>query len=303
MVIDLGQTARPLVEVVSGSVIPARTTVAANDMIARFRLHVLDRIEAVGMAPRPFHHLFIEEVLPADFHAAVRDHMLLCKRGHAVQDRTQDSGAFVNRRHNLAASKDDVAVYLRMVFSDPEVKLALLRKFYIAPSQKLAESLIIHDEFEYIFTQAGRFQTIHLDIPPKFLSFVFYVPTAPMTAEEAFANATILYDKGLRPHSCARFEANAVCIFAPHFSSYHGFASTRDRDVLVMFYLDPTALVHYAAMRNAGLDNGPPFDGLLDGIERKLRLHPLIEYGDDGLRLLGERGECLVNAPNGRVVR
>jgi hypothetical protein len=189
------------------------------------------------------------------------------------------------------------------VFSDPEVKLALLRKFYIEPSAELAASLVIHREFEYVFTQAGRFQTIHLDIPPKFLSFVFYIPTEPLAPEDAAANATILYDKTLRPHHSARFEANSVCIFAPHFSSYHGFASTRDRDALVLFYIDPAELERYAAMRDAGHDEATPFTGLLDGMERKLRRHPLIEYGRDEARLLRERAACRVNAPNGRVIR
>src|SRR5262249_11748917 len=153
--------------------------------------------------------------------------------GTAVQDRLQDSAAFVNRRHRLFTSENGVTACVRAVFSDPEVKVALLRKFYAVPSRALADTLVIHEEFEYVFTQAERFQTIHLDIPPKFLSFVFYIPTMPMTPEDAAANATVLYDKALEPHHRAQFEANSVCIFAPHFYSYHGFASTRDRDALV----------------------------------------------------------------------
>src|SRR5262249_50039908 len=226
-----------------------------------------------------------------------------CKADAAVEDRVQDSAAFANRRHNLFASADQVAVFVRSVFSDPAVKLALLAKFYAMPSPELAESLVIHEEFEYVFTRARRFQTIHVDIPPKYLSFVFYLPEASMTPEDAADNATILYDKSLRPQHRAPFEANSACVFAPHFSSYHGFASTRDRDVLVMFYVEPRELARYATMREAGLDEMAPFTGLLDGIERKLRRHSLIEYGHDAARLVRERATCLVNAPNGRVMR
>src|SRR5262249_23605761 len=161
--------------------------------------------------------LFIDEIWPADFYAAMRAHMLECKHGFATEDRPQDSAAFVNRRCNLFANEHEVALCIRAVFTDLEIMLALLRKFYINPSRELAQRLVIHQEFEYFFTQAGRFQNVHVDIPPKYLSFVFYVPTAPMAPEQAAANATILYDKNLHPHHCARFEANSLCIFAPHY--------------------------------------------------------------------------------------
>ena len=276
---------------------------ASARTVARCRAHVLERIEAAVVAQAPFHHLFVERIWPPDFHAAMRAHMMQCKDRTVVADRDQDSTAFVNRRHNLFAAEDDVSLCVRAVFSDAEVRLALLRKFYVASLDELAAGLAIHHEFEYVFTRAGRSQTIHLDIPPKFLSFVFYIPTVAMTPEEAAANATILYDKALRPHHCARFEANSLCIFAPHFHSYHGFDSTRDRDVLVMFYIDPAGLERYAAMRDANRDDAAPFAGFRDEIERKLRQHPLIEYGPDEARLLHERAACLINAPNGRVVR
>ncbi len=279
------------------------TECADNDTIARCRAHVLARIGAAAAGETPFHHLFIEQIFPPDFYAALRGHMLDCKAGAAVEDRFQDGDAFVNRRHSLFASADEVAVCVRSVFSDPEVKLALLAKFYATPSREFADSLVIHQEFEYVFTRAGRFQTIHVDIPPKYLSFVFYLPAASMTPGDAADNATILYDKALRPQHRARFEANGVCVFAPHFYSYHGFASTQDRDALVMFYVEPRELTRYATMREAGLDEMAPFTGLLDGIERKLRRHPLIEYGHDASRLVRERATCRVNAPNGRVMR
>jgi hypothetical protein len=263
---------------------------------------VLARLGAIEVREHPFHHLFIEQIFPPDFYAALRIHMLECKHGEAVADRAQDSAAFVNRRHSLFASEHVVATWVRAVFMDAEVKLGLLRKFYAADCAELAARLVIHEEFEYFFTPAERVQNIHLDIPPKFLSFVFYIPTAPMTAEEAAANATILYDKALQPRRSARFVANSACIFAPHFYSYHGFATTRPRDVMVLFYVDPDELARWRGVRQAGLDV-PPFAGLHDCIERKLRLYPVLEYGSGEAKLLRERADCLVNAPQGRVLR
>jgi hypothetical protein len=268
----------------------------------RLRSHVLSRIQETEVGRDPFYHLFIERIFPPDFYEAIRAHMLECKSSRQLQDRNQDSTAFTNKRYNLFASEDELAARLRALFSDPDVKLALLRKFFVSPSRELADALSIHEEFEYFFTKAGRVQNIHLDIPPKFLSFVFYIPSEPMTAEQAERNATILYDKSLVPHYRARFEANSVCVFAPHFSTYHGFSSTLDRDVLVLFYVNGAELLTWRRVRQEGKDE-PPFSGLLDCIERKLRLYPLLEFDGEEGKLARERAACLVNAPQGRVLR
>jgi hypothetical protein len=207
----------------------------------------------------------------------------------------------MNRRFNLVKNNDDVVVCIRKVFSDQKVKLALLEKFYLIPTPELARSLSIHNEFEYFYTQAGRFQHIHVDIPPKYVSFVFYIPETPLPVEQEGHNATILYDKDLQPHHLARFIGNSVCIFAPHFYSYHGFASTMARDVLVMFYVNKPELSRWTQMRADSKDD-PPFVGIRDAVEDKLRRHPLIEYGPSEERLMAERAECQINAPQGRVI-
>ncbi len=90
-------------------------------------------------------------------------------------------------------------------------------------------------------------------------------------------------------------------MFAPHFHSYHGFSSTIDRDVMVMFYVDPDAVQRWRDIRQQRPE-APPFNDLLDEIEAKLRAHPLIEFGADEGRLLAERAACRVNAPQGRVL-
>jgi len=271
-------------------------------LLQRCRLHVLDRVRQTTAGTDPFRHMFVETLFPADFYAAVRRHMLVCKYGGDVQDRHQDNPAFLNKRFNLFHSCDEIAQVVRQVFSDEQVKIALLEKFYLNPSTELSSALEIHKEFEYFFTAGGRFQNIHIDIPPKFLSFVIYIPEAPLPEKEERANATILYDKELAPHHRARFVPNSMCVFAPHYYSYHGFASTMDRDVLVMFYVHRGEL---AAWRDArrGAPETPPFTDVLDAIERKLRAFPLIEFGVDEVRLRDERRSCRVNAPQGRVLR
>jgi hypothetical protein len=262
----------------------------------------LSRIEQTSIGQAPFFHLFIDRVFPDDFYAVFRSHMLAAKHGGETQIRVQDNPAFTNQRTNLRDCTDPVIDCIRRVFSDAEVKRELAAKFYINPSAGLCDSMSIHlDEFEYFYTKAGRFQNIHVDIPPKCMSFVFYVPEIPASPDEEMQNATILYDKELTPHHKARFKDNSVCVFVPHFYSYHGFSSTIDRDVMVMFYINQEELTLWRAMRQEHGESAP-FTGLLDATERKLRKYPLIEYGPDEARILAERAACLVNAPQGRVI-
>ena len=275
---------------------------SAQELYARCKAHVLAQIAATPVGKDPFYHLFIENIFPDDFYNILRAHMLTLKYGDSVQDRTQDSAAFTNKRCNLYDNTDDVVECVRSVFSDPDVKLALLKKFYVAPPQELVDALAIHREFEYTFTKGGRFQNIHVDIPPKYMSFVFYIPEHPMQPVDQGHNATILYDKDLKPHHKARFQENSLCIFVPHFFSYHGFASTLDRDVLLIFYVNKNHLQEWQKVRQ-GRKEEPPFTDLREAIEAKLRRYPLIEYADGGEeRLIMERDTCLVNAPQGRVM-
>lgn len=269
-------------------------------MLSHCRAHVLSRIADQTVGKHPFYHIFIEDIFPPDFYEIVRNNMLLFKYSEETDERLQDNPAFKNRRYNLFGRNNQVSEIIYNLFSDPDIKQAFLEKFYVDPTRQLVDKLQIHNEFEYVYTKAGRFQEIHIDIPPKFMSFVFYIPEHPVPEEQEDKNSTILYDKSLEPHYPARFKPNSVCIFVPHFYSYHGFSSTIDRDALVMFYVNQDELTEWQAIRQDSKDT-PPFTGLLDSIERKLRSHPLIEFGGDEERLVAERAACLVNAPRGRV--
>lgn len=275
---------------------------AFDAIVSRCRSHLLDRLALTRAGDHPFRHLFVEQLFPADVYEIIHGHMLACKYGDDVQDRNQDNPAFLNKRFNLFHNKDEVTRIVRAVFSDEGIKRALLAKFYLDPSADLADELEIHKEFEYFFTAAGRFQNIHIDIPPKFLSFVVYIPEKPLPPHEEGSNATILYDKDLEPHHKARFVPNSMCVFAPHYYSYHGFNSTMDRDVLVMFYVHRGELKAWRNARSEGPET-PPFIDVLDAVEHKLRAFPLIEIGTIEARLLDERRSCRVNAPQGRVLR
>ncbi len=270
--------------------------------VKSYKDHLLHSINSAAVGEDPFFHTYLEDVFPHELYDCIRKYMLEKKYGEDVQDRLQDNPAFKNSRFNLEFNKDEIPLVIRALFSDPEVKQALLAKFYVDPSPALVNALEIHKEFEFFFTKAGRFQNIHVDIPPKFLSFVFYIPEKDVDPEDELRNGTILYDKKLLPHYKARFKANSACVFVPHFSTYHGFSSTIDRDVLVMFYINKDELQNWRTMRKE-VGDVPPFSGLLDAIEAKLKAHPLIEFSKSEHRLQEEKAACLVNAPDGRVMR
>lgn len=266
----------------------------------RVRAHVLDRIKQTPAGETPFRHLFIRDILPDDLYAAIEAHRSEVKRMGVLQDRTQDNPAFVNHKFNLFEIDHPVVNCIRDVFSDVAVRTAFVDRFFIGTNDALVDELEIHREFEYFFTEAGRFQNIHVDIPPKCVSFVFYFPEAELTEDEARVNATVLYDRDLAPHYPAALERNSVCVFAPSFHSYHGFSSTVARDVMVMFYISQPEMARYAEVVAPDV---APFTGFLTAIENKLRRHPLIEYGASENRLLSERAACRINAPSGRVMR
>lgn len=273
----------------------------ANLELQRCIQHVLARIRETVVGRQPFFHAFIENIFPEDIYEDIRQHMLAHKRGGQLQDRSQDNAAFKNRRYNMFEGTDRISMLIKGVFSDEAVKTAIASHFYVGPTPEFCASLRIHEEFEYVFTPKDRFQNIHVDIPPKFISFVFYIPEGELTDDEIEKNATILYDKTLTPQYRARFQANSVCVFVPHYYSYHGFSSTIERDALVMFYVNDEEFDAWRALRAEGKDS-PPFSGLLDAIESKLHRHPLIEYGLDDDKIKSERQRCLVNAPQGRVM-
>jgi hypothetical protein len=267
--------------------------------LERYVRHVRSRIAQTSTGSDPFHHLFIEGVFPDELYAAILACMLRYRKSAELGERLQDNPQFVNRRYSLVGSVDPEVRYIHALFSDAGIKMALLEKFYLHPTRELGRSLTIHDEFEFVFTAAGRFQNIHVDIPAKYVSFVFYFPEASLGEKEQKRNATILYDRALAPHYAAAYRPNTVCAFAPHFHSYHGFSSTIDRNALVMFYINEDERTRWAAQAP---NEQPPYAALKDAIEAKLTAHPLIEYGPDAQRVLKERERCLVNAPKGRVL-
>jgi len=266
------------------------------------RAHIAQRIAEAQVGQAPYHHLFVDRLFPEPFYELLHNRLRAAKTSDKVRARKQDSSKFVNRRYPLAGSPDLVIRQFQAVFQDREIKSAFLSKFYADTTDLLIDSVDIHlREFEFILSEPGRFQTIHVDIPPKYMSFVFYLPDVHVDAAAEEKNATVLYDRNLEPVYGARFRRNSVCVFAPHFYSYHGFSTTIERDVLVMFYINSDDMRAWERMRKARKDDGPDFTDMLDLIEDKLRRHPLIEYGSNADRVAVERKTCRINAPQGRV--
>jgi hypothetical protein len=266
------------------------------------RAHLLERIAAAQPGTEPYRHLYIENVLPDGFYELIRAHMLAAKALERSKDWRQDNPG--TQRFNLLKCEDPVIATLRGVLSDHDVIAALIAKFYLDPSAIMQNGLVIHHRFEYMFTKSGRIQDIHVDIPPKYLSLVFYIPErTDMTEDEELTNGTILYGRDLQPRPSMPFRKNAVCVFAPHFRTYHGYAASSDRDALVMFYSNPAELKKWQKMRLAKGDDEAPFEGVRDLIEDKLRRHPLIEIGRDQAVLRRERDACRINAPQGAVLK
>lgn len=272
---------------------------------ATLKGHLLQQIASHSVTQAPFFHCFIEDIFPSSFYELLINYKQAIKAAGIFQSRHQDGSTYTNQRFRLFSTRHAAAWLLKTTFSDRDVSRALLEKFYISPDT-LTPRLTIHREFEFVFfCRQDLFQDIHIDIAPKVLSFVFYLPSERVDETQARANATVLYDKQLKPSGAARYQPNSACIFAPHFYSYHGFSTTIERDVLVMFYVDRRELMRWEAFSKLApihkLDR-PPYTMVKQAIRRKLRRFPLKEYGDDSNKLEQEMRQCLVNRPLGRAM-
>ena len=266
----------------------------------QYKQHVLARINASDVGKEPYYHLYIEDIFPDLLHEMIRKRIFYNKYHGSLQTRAQDNRQFVNRRLSLMDNTDLETLYVRRLFSDPEIKQALMSKFYLDPNPNFLDQIEIHEkEFEYMFTETGRFQNIHVDIPAKYLSMVFYFPEEELTEDDQAKNATIFYDKELTPHYKAKYKTNSVGIFAPHYYSYHGFSTTIGRESMVVFYINKVQRERWISEKN---DSIPPIELLKNNIQQKLEAFPLIEYGNDKERILFERKQCMINAPQGRVM-
>jgi len=135
------------------------------------------------------------------------------------------------------------------------------------------------------------------------VSFVFYIPESDeLKDDDTLKNSTVLYDKNLNPCYKAKYIPNSVCIFAPHFYSYHGFDTTIERTALVMFYINEKLFDEYAENvakihRKLGFDR--KFLSFKTNICDKLTKFPLLEYRDKSIT--DEMRNCKINGENGRV--
>lgn len=266
-----------------------------------YKEHVLAAARSARVVEKPFYHMYIEKVFPDELYEAVNKRISVYEDKKKLGQRRQDNPEFVNSRFNLKESTEPEIQYIRRLFEDKDVKRAFAEKFYMHPDALLDSLRVHHDEFEVMYIPKGRFQNVHVDIPAKFMSLVFYFPRTAPTQEEADHNGTICYDRDLNPTYGAKYKPNSVGIFVPHFYSYHGFSSTLDRRAIVLFYVNDEEFSRWRPIALEG--DEPPFDGLKDCIEAKLKKYPLIEYGDDPKRIAQEREACLVNAPRGRVAK
>lgn len=282
------------------AVIPRPTLSYDEEKLKAYVDYVVRRVQETPVQTSPYHHMHIESVLPDELYSASLTRLKQYRSSKGLKERLQDSPDYINRRYSLTESDHAEAKYIRNIFEAQPVKQALVDKFYVAPTAELVSELRIHhEEFEFVFIPAGRFQNIHVDIPAKFLSFVFYFPDRNCSEEEQQKNGTVLYDKSLEPYYSAKYSANSVGIFAPHFYSYHGFSTTIDRQVMVMFYVSDNGFEDWVVARRK---DAPPFSDMKNCIAEKLRKYSLIEYASIDDRVDQEKRQCLINAPRGRVM-
>ena len=261
-----------------------------------YKCHILDKLNESKVDQHPFHHLFIENIFPIDLYQSINGVVCDIEISNKFEFRPQDNVKYLNKRFPIFDHSNPRIQQIKTLFEDKDIKDLVLSKFFI--NFPIVGKIGIHEnEFEFVCSDANRFQNIHVDVPAKFLSFVFYFPntTTAISQSEQYDNGTILYDKNLQPIKKAKYVPNSVCIFAPHLYSYHGFNTTIPRTALVMFYVDKSIFNHFGHSELT-------IESFKDLIITKLSKYPLIEYSNDADKMQKEKSICKINDPNGRVM-
>jgi hypothetical protein len=263
--------------------------------------HVLNQINNTNIGTFPFHHLYIENIFTDNFYDLLYAKMLYYKYNKKLENREWDSSKFINKKYHLTNTNDEEINIIRQLFDDNEIKLALLKKFYIDP--KNCDNIIFNIDLQFVFASKNMHQDIHTDISSQYLSFIFYLPEKELSINDELDNGTILYDKSLKPYKLTKFKKNSLCCFAPHFYSYHGFSTTiDDRNVLLFFYSQNESIKEF--YKNVNSENKHYYYNVANFKNRmteKLEKYKLIEYTDES-KIIKEKEDCLINAPNGRIV-
>lgn len=273
-----------------------------KSLLTDIKSHVISRICSTPVTEYPFWTVYISEILPESFYQQLKEKMLYFKYNRPLQDRNWDNPEYMNKRYSLKGEDDPVIDLFRQVFDDSDIKRALIEKFYFSDWSKDVE---FTTDLQFVFTESGRFQRIHTDIPAQILTCNFYLPEGELSLQEQFDNATIVYDKQLQPCKLFRYTDNSAVFFAPHFYSYHGFNTTVDnRNTLLFFYSQKDLIQRfYDNSKNQNLEQDP--DKFKDVVQWKLGKFRLQEYGLNDMdflsKVLQEKWCCRVNTLNGRI--
>lgn len=262
-----------------------------------YKEYTLNKINEAKVGEEPFYHMYIEDILHEDLYKALKEKSDYYNNSRYLTTRLQDNKSFVNNRYSIAYSKDSVLKTFYNLFSDKDIKLALLSKFFVNPDKFINSISVFKEELEFVYTKGAKFQNIHVDIPSKYISTVFYFPDTILSEQEQLDNGTILYNKDIQPIQKSKYKPNSVCIFAQHFYSYHGFNTTIDRNSLVLFYVNNDTIIRDLQPTTTSLKERTDFK---NSIFDKLREYPLIEYKNKNLR--NEYDMCKINSNKGRVM-
>jgi hypothetical protein len=242
-----------------------------------YKAHLLNVLASTETNVEPFWTLEVGDVLHPELYAAL-DNVRRKRRGtQSVTTREEYSTDKMAVRYSFARAPEKPVRHVRALFSDDDVKRAILERFFTTVDGRLLDEVCIWDHaFEFTFSPPGKAQHTHVDWPTKFVSLIIYFPDEVLGTDEQLANATMFYDRDLVAQPIARFAPNRAAMFAAHFESYHGFSTTRDRDALVVFYLNTRVM---DAWRNGDAEAAEPtVEAFKDAVQRKMTEYPLREF-------------------------
>jgi hypothetical protein len=204
-------------------------------MFSAARNHLVYRLANVPTRTYPFPHIVIDDVFPAEFYAAILNHL----PPNEAYVRLRDTGRVSNRyspqrlayfpdaRHERGVSSNVAAFWQRMFteFQHPDIGAWFIAKFYEAIAQRFgltgrAPNLPLANELFLMRDLESYSLGPHTDSPKKVVTVLFYLPA---TAERTDLGTSIYTPKdpsfacaGGPHHPVEQFERVTTVPFKPN---------------------------------------------------------------------------------------
>lgn len=227
------------------------------------KIHVINKINNATLNKYPYYNIYIDNIFPNYFYEAIKQKSIEKNKG-------------VN--YKLSNDNSEEILIIKKIFNDSDIKKSLLNYFY--SDITFVNDLTIYNDFQFVYSKKNTKHEIHVDMPYKLLSIIFYLPSDDITENEKKKSGTMFYSDELEICGINKFEHNTVTIFAPHSRSYHGFDISVDCRCSMILFLTDIEIENQYQIITANKNDSFEINYVKNIIFNKINKYPLLEYSN-----------------------